>query len=156
MEGVRVDADEQVSLRIPRAAIALFQRDEIVAIADQHGAEAALRIDLARQFPRHGQSDVFLTRSTGTHGARVFTAMPGVDGNDHITIHGGYRLLDRSRDRRCRGSRCRQIDHQSMTMPLGGRKQKRLRSRRNDFGRAASFRSSTIRKSRSPCLPVRT
>ncbi len=65
------------ALRVRRA-----QRDEVVAVADQHGAHAVLRVDLCGELARDRERDVFLARAAPPERAGVLAAVARVD-RDH-------------------------------------------------------------------------
>ncbi len=67
-----------------RLADAAAQRDEVVAVADQHGAHALLRVDLLREAACDGERHVLLARAAAADGARILATVTCVDRNDEV------------------------------------------------------------------------
>ena len=106
-----------------RLHVALLQRHETVAFADQHGAHAGVGIDLPGQFPRDLERDLFFANAGRTVGAGILAAVAGIDGDHQLALARADDVLY-GLDRRARGD------------GVGGRRDSDLgRLRRNDFGR---------------------
>ncbi|MNM80625.1 hypothetical protein D3C81_925970 [compost metagenome] len=140
-----MDRDEQVGALLAGDLGTFAQRNEVVAGTRQFGAEALHLVDLPLQLARDRQGDVLLVQATRTQGARVFTAVAGIDGDDDVALAAGrnrqlgHRLARRDRHgRRARRRRGRdggskvgalvvQIDHQAVAVLLVGRQDEALR-----------------------------
>ena len=77
--GIGVDRDEQVRLHAPRLGHALAESDEVVAVAREHHAHAALSVDQPLDASRDRQRDMLLVGAAAADRARVLAAMAGID-----------------------------------------------------------------------------
>jgi hypothetical protein len=78
--------NEQVGILGAGDLIAPLERDEIVAVAGQHGLHARLPVDLRGQRTRHRQGDVLLQRAAGAVRTGILAAMAGVDRDHHLAV----------------------------------------------------------------------
>ncbi len=83
-----MDRHEHVRAELARLARAAAERDEVVAVADQHRAHALFLVDRGRKAAGDGERHVLLARATAAERTWVLAAVPGIDGNDEITAPG--------------------------------------------------------------------
>ena len=96
---IGVDGHEQIRLLRARAAHAVAQRHEVIAVAGEHRLHAGLGIHAALERARDGERHVLLARAVHADGAGILAAVTGVDGDDEIAGL-GRRVL--RLDGRCR------------------------------------------------------
>jgi len=106
-----------------RAAHAVPQRHEVVAVARQHGPHAGLRIHALRQGAGDGEHHVLLLRAVLADGAGILPAVTCIDGDDEGP-RVGPRMLDL--DRRFHGPGAVQVDEQPVAGVLSGLHQRTL------------------------------
>ena len=98
-ERVGVHRHEQVGLDLTGDFHAPCKRHEVVAIARHHRAHIRFPVDQCLEPLRDRERDVFLVGPATADGARVFAAVPGVDGYRDQAHHRWFRC---PRTRRCR------------------------------------------------------
>jgi len=119
VRGVGVDRDEEVGLRLAGDHVALLERNEHVAVADQEGAHAGIGVDLRSQFARHRQRDFLLVLLGRADRARILAAVAGIDGDDQLAVTRADDVLQRAcgrglaGDRRALGA---QLEHEARTV----------------------------------------
>ena len=72
---------EQVGLHPARLVHPVMQRNEIIAVAGEHGAHARFGIDACLEPARDLEGDVLFIAAAVPHRARVFAAVARVEGN---------------------------------------------------------------------------
>ena len=85
-EGVGMDGDEQVGMRLACLFHAPAQRDEVIAVADEDGAHARRVVDLRLESARDGESHILFMRAAPSVCARVFAAVPGIHGDEQHAV----------------------------------------------------------------------
>ncbi len=125
---VGMNRDEEIRVRLVRDLHSLAMRDEIVAVAHEHGAHAGLRVDLGRELARDREHDILLPRAAATARAGILAAVPRVDRDDDVATAIGRRLRRAAHDGR--RLRRRQIHDEAVAVLVVRREQERLR-----FGR---------------------
>jgi hypothetical protein len=96
VEGVGVDADEQVGLHAPRFLYAGVQGHKIVAFAGHDSTHVGARIDALAQQQRHLQHHVLLARAAGPDRTRVLAAVARIEHDDEGPL-GAAGLVGRPR-----------------------------------------------------------
>jgi hypothetical protein len=106
-----VNRDEEIGARVVGDLHALAVRDEIIAIADQHGAHAGLIVDLGSELLGDGEHYVLFARAASPEGAGVLAAVAGVDHDDDLAAACRGSLRRAAHDGRCLGGR--QVDDEA-------------------------------------------
>src|SRR3989304_9133861 len=77
---------EQIRTVAPRFLITLAQRNIVITVTHQHCMHAGPGVYGLLELACDGQYGILFPRTPGTLGARIFTTMPGIDGDHHITV----------------------------------------------------------------------
>src|SRR3546814_397488 len=121
---IGMDRNKQIRPCLARLAIALLQRNEVIAITNQYGFQPRLGVDLPREFAGYGESDLFFPTAPGAMRTGVLTTMAGIDRDQYIAPGVGHHVQHGFGHARC--SLRMQLDYQAVTLPGRWHQQKGL------------------------------
>ena len=85
-EGIGMDGDEQVGMRLARLFHAHAERDEVIAVANEDGAHVGRVVDLCFQPARDGERHIFFVRAAPSASAGIFAAVSGIHGDEQYAV----------------------------------------------------------------------